>query len=195
MKYQSKSAFPAYKSRLMLNKNYEYGLYGGSFNPIHEGHLAVANYALKSLNLHKIIWLVTPQNPFKDPSIYRPFQERFTQVQEKATNPSFIISDLEKQIKTSNSFETLLFLTTRYPNIKFTYIIGSDSLALLHKWHFFSYITKMVKFAIIIRPTHRFNINAFKAIKYFKQNETAYQFLLQPFHFVSSTQIRESNQL
>lgn len=188
--YQKQISTPVFCFQLPLAHGCEYGLYGGSFNPVHQGHLAVAQNALKSLKLNKVIWLVTPQNPFKDPSIYRPYAERFQEVQKMAFHPDFEISNLEALIETRNTFETICFLRKRYPHIKFTYIIGSDSVEKMHTWHFFSALTKMVKFAIIIRPTHRFNINSFKAIKYFKQFHVPYQFILRPFHHISSTKLR-----
>jgi nicotinate-nucleotide adenylyltransferase len=182
---------PLYYCSLKLADNKEYGLYGGSFNPVHHGHQAVAHYALTSLNLHKIIWLVTPQNPFKDISIYLPFADRLSAIKQQANNPYYIISDLEQIIQSKNTHQTLTYLTKRYPNVKFTYIIGSDSLSHLHQWHFFNKLSHMVKFAIIVRPTHRFSINGFSAIRYFKKHNIPYDLLLKPFQFISSTQIRK----
>jgi len=176
--YKNQAALPAYRFQLPLQKNGHYGLYGGSFNPIHKGHLAVAAYALEALPLQKIIWLVTPQNPFKDPAIYRPYAERLETVKKTATHPDFMISTLEHDIKARNTFETLCFLKKRYPQVKFTYIVGSDSLSHMHTWHFFTDIVTMVDFAIIIRPTHRFNIHGFKAISYFKRHHVRYHFFI-----------------
>ena len=181
---------PLYRCPLRLADKKEYGLYGGSFNPVHHGHQAVAHYALTSLDLHKIIWLVTPCNPFKDISVYSPFSSRLSDVKQKAHNPHYIISDIEKIIESKNTYQTLAYLTKRYPKVRFTYIIGSDSLSHLHQWHFFDSLSRMVKFAIIVRPTHRFSINGFAAIRYFKKHNIPYDLLLKPFQFISSTEIR-----
>lgn len=191
--YTEKTSCPLYSSPLRLTKNHAYGLYGGSFNPVHNGHKAVADYALHALGLDKIIWLVTPHNPFKDISVYMPFEQRLLQVTHHITNPHHIISDIEQRIMSKNTYQTLAYLTKRYPTVEFTYIIGSDSLSHLHTWHFFKQLTKMVKFAIIVRPTHRFSIHGFGAIRYFKQHNTPYSLLLKPFQFISSTEIRQKN--
>jgi nicotinate (nicotinamide) nucleotide adenylyltransferase len=190
LKYQSKSALPLYKCNISLNKNLTYGLYGGSFNPIHAGHKAVAQYALKSSKLSKVIWLVTPRNPFKDSSIYSPYNERLQQVKQFSCHSSFIISDIENKINTSHTYQTLSYLKKRYPYIRFSFIVGSDSVAQMHKWHFFKWIAKMVQFIIIVRPTHRFHINNFQAIQFFKQNLIEYKLILRPFFHISSTKIR-----
>ena len=188
--YNLKSSRPLYHAPLRLVKTKEYGLYGGSFNPFHQGHKAVADYALQSLGLHKIIWLVTPHNPFKDINLYSPFNQRLEQVKKHITNPYYIISDIEHMIHSKNTYQTLLYLTQCYSKIKFTYIIGSDSLSHLHTWHFFKEFGELVKIAIIVRPTHRFCINGFGAIRYFKQHNIHYDLLLKPFQFISSTEIR-----
>src|SRR4051794_31869404 len=72
------------------------GLFGGSFNPAHRGHVAVALYALKRLELDWIWWLVAPQNPLKEPGAYAAYEERLVQVREIATHPRFVVSDIER---------------------------------------------------------------------------------------------------
>jgi nicotinate-nucleotide adenylyltransferase len=190
VKYQAKSSFPLYKCHINLNKNLKYGLYGGSFNPIHAGHNAVAKYALQEATLNKVIWLVTPKNPFKDASIYSPYNERLKQVEQFVSCTSFIISNIEDKINTHHTYQTLFYLKKRYPYTKFTFIIGSDSLMHMHKWHFFKFITQMVDFTIIVRPTHRFNIKTCQAVQYFKKKSIHYKFILRPFFYISSTKIR-----
>jgi nicotinate-nucleotide adenylyltransferase len=188
--YTAKSCLNRCHVPLRLADGKRYGLYGGSFNPIHEGHKAVAGYALKSLGLHKIIWLVTPHNPFKDIAIYAPFLDRISQAKKQITNPHYIISDIEQMIQSKNTYQTLIYLKKLYPNVKFTYIIGSDSMSHLHKWHFFKEMSQLVTFAIIVRITHRFCINGFGAIRYFKHHNIHYDILLKPFQLISSTDIR-----
>lgn len=188
--YTTKPAIPLYKTRMSCVKNKHYGLFGGSFNPIHKGHIAIANYALQNTGLDKIIWLVTPQNPFKDKSIYLPYDWRLSKVKQDVNHPNFIISDLENQLQPGNSCETLRYITKRYKNTKFTFMLGSDSLSHMHTWHFFPKLMRMVNFLIIVRPTHRFMINGFGAIRYFKQFNIPYQLILKPFYHISSTQIR-----
>ena len=188
--YKMHANKPLYHSPLRLAKHEKYGLYGGSFNPVHSGHKAVVDYALESLELRKVILLVTPHNPFKDISIYAPFAIRFADVKQKITNSHCIVSDFEQIIASQNTYQTLVFFKKRYPTVQFTYIIGSDNLIHLHRWHFFECFAKLVKFAIIMRPTHRFAINSLPAVRFLKQKNIAYKLLLKPFHFISSTQLR-----
>ena len=189
--YRCKSPKPLYSITLPLAKHKHYGLYGGSFNPVHSGHKAVTQYALQALNIHQLIVLVTPQNPFKDPSIYAPFKERLEDVRQKIYNPNCLISDAEKIVQSHNTFETLSFLHKKYPNNQFTYIIGSDSLSHLHRWHFFKIFAKHINFAIIVRPTQRFSIRGLPAMRFIDKHEIKCNILLRRFHFISSTAIRE----
>jgi nicotinate-nucleotide adenylyltransferase len=184
---------PLYHAPLRLAKQESYGLYGGSFNPVHTGHRAIVDYALQSLELHKVILLVTPHNPFKDISIYAPFSIRFADVKQKITNSHCIVSNFEQLIASQNTYQTLVFLKKRYPTVQFTYIIGSDNLVHLHRWHFFKRFAKLVRFAIIVRPTHRYCMNGLPAIRFFKQHHISHILLLKPFHFISSTQLRIKN--
>lgn len=190
--YKAKSSQPLYKCPLKLKSGLHYGLFGGSFNPVHQGHLGIANYALHHTDIDKIIWMVTPRNPFKDPSIYRPYKERFEKVQKAVYNPNFTISNIEHFLQPRNSYETLSYLRKRYPHIRFTFILGSDSLSHTHTWHFFPQLVQLCEFLIIVRPTHRFNIHSFGAIRYFKQHKIRYRLLLRPFYFISSTEIRNA---
>jgi nicotinate-nucleotide adenylyltransferase len=189
--YKMKSSKPLYAVRLPLAKHKHYGIYGGSFNPVHLGHKAVTEYALQALDIHQLIVLVTPQNPFKDPSIYAPFDVRFKQTFDKIYNPKCLISDFEKTVQSHNTFETLAFFRKKYPTNTFTYIIGSDSLSHLHRWHFFKIFAKHINFAIIVRPTQRFSIRGLPAMRFIDKQSIKCDILLRPFHFISSTALRK----
>lgn len=191
--YTMKSRRPLYNVPLRLAKNKQYGIYGGSFNPVHEGHKAVSNYAFQVLNLQKVIWFVTPKNPFKASSLYASYEKRFDDVKKLISNPHFIISHTEKIMQSHNSYEIISILEKRFGHygIKFINIIGSDNLRMLHKWHFFKKIAKIVRFAIIVRPQHQFSIQGLPAIRYLKANNIGYDIILKPFKHISSTQLRE----
>ena len=75
------------------------GLFGGSFNPAHRGHYMVALYALKRLQLDWVWWLVSPQNPLKDPKETDDYGKRLAYTRRIARHPRFIVSDLEEQIQ------------------------------------------------------------------------------------------------
>ena len=83
------------------------GLFGGSFNPAHYGHYMVALYALKTLNLDWVWWLVSPQNPLKDPGETGEYAERLAYTKEIARHPRFVVSDIEKRMNSRATAETL----------------------------------------------------------------------------------------
>src|SRR6201985_2991918 len=73
------------------------GLFGGSFNPAHEGHAHVAETALKRLGLDKVIWLVSPQNPLKSASDSASLAARMASARRQARGPHMIVSDVESR--------------------------------------------------------------------------------------------------
>ena len=128
------------------------GLYGGSFNPVHEGHVHVAETALKRLALDRVWWLVTPQNPLKSPDQTADYAERFAAVAEVAENPRFSISDIEARLGLTTTIETVNAVQTRWPRTRFVWIMGADSLASFHRWRDWRSIAQSLPLAVIARP-------------------------------------------
>jgi nicotinate-nucleotide adenylyltransferase len=128
------------------------GLFGGSFNPAHGGHRAVALYALKSLKLDWVWWMVSPQNPLKDPSITDEYAKRLAYTKRIARHPRFVVTDFEQQMGTRYSAETLERLKALSGDTQFVWIMGADSLAQLHHWHHWLDIINMVPLAVLARP-------------------------------------------
>ena len=133
------------------------GLYGGSFNPAHEGHLHVADEARKALGLDKVIWLVSPQNPLKDKRETASLAERLTQTRKVAVDPANVVTDLESELGSTYTVDTLRWLRRRYRGVRFVWIMGSDNLANFHRWNEWRAIARMMPIAVIDRPgsTHR----------------------------------------
>ena len=127
------------------------GLFGGSFNPAHQGHRQVALYALKRLKLDWVWWLVSPQNPLKDPRQTGDYAKRFAATRQLAKHPRFVVSNIEKQIGSRYSAETIAVLN-RFSKAKFVWIMGADSLANLHHWHHWQDIAKAMPLAVLARP-------------------------------------------
>ncbi len=127
------------------------GLFGGSFNPAHEGHRQVALYAMKRLKLDWVWWLVSPQNPLKDPRETGDYAKRLAQTKLLAHHPRFVVSDIEKQIGSRNTAQTLRTLRA-LSDAKFVWIMGADSLANLHHWHQWTQIVEGVTLAVLARP-------------------------------------------
>lgn len=128
------------------------GLLGGSFNPAHEGHLNISLKVLRSLKLDCIWWLVTPQNPLKDQKILKPYEERLAGANSFVTHPRIIVSDLERQLGTNRTFDTLQGLTTNFPTTRFVWITGLDNALTFHRWYRWRQILDLVATAHIARP-------------------------------------------
>jgi len=113
------------------------GLYFGTFNPIHVGHLVIANYMAEFTNLEQVWLVVTPHNPLKDKSSLLNDRNRFALVQEAIfDNSKLKASDVEFQLpKPSYTVTTLTYLQEKYPNHEFSLIMGEDNLRSFHKWY------------------------------------------------------------
>ena len=112
------------------------GLYFGTFNPIHIGHLIIANHMAEFSDLHEIWLVVTPHNPLKQKSTLLDDQHRLYMVQLAiADYPKLKASDIEFKLAQPNyTVHTLSHLTDKYPQHQFSLIMGEDNLYSLHKW-------------------------------------------------------------
>jgi nicotinate-nucleotide adenylyltransferase len=128
------------------------GLFGGSFNPAHRGHLMVALYALKKLQLDWVWWLVSPQNPLKDTSETGEYSTRLAYTQAIARHPRFVVTDIEKQMGARTTAETLRGLAPVLKRGHFVFIMGADSFANLHRWHDWLEIAETLPLAVLARP-------------------------------------------
>ncbi|CAL2082137.1 nicotinate (nicotinamide) nucleotide adenylyltransferase [Tenacibaculum sp. 190524A05c] len=112
------------------------GLYFGTFNPIHIGHLIIANHMVENSDLDEIWMVVTPHNPFKKKSSLLDNHHRFEMVY-KATEDYDKISpsDIEFKLPQPNyTVHTLAHISEKYPSYNFNLIMGEDNLKSLHKW-------------------------------------------------------------
>lgn len=114
-------------------KDRRVGLLGGSFNPPHEGHLHISLAALAGLGLDALWWLVSPQNPLKEDAP-RPLQERVALSEALVRHPKILITDLEKDLETNFTYETIKKLRARFPGTHFVWVGGMDNALGLHEW-------------------------------------------------------------
>jgi len=128
------------------------GLYGGSFNPAHEGHFAVALAALTRLRLDWIWWLVSPQNPLKDPRQTGDFAARLNRAKAIARHPRFIVTDIEQRLGARTTADSLQALAPLLARGRFAWIMGADSFAGLHRWNDWREIPARVPIAVCDRP-------------------------------------------
>lgn len=104
------------------------GLFFGSFNPIHIGHLIIANTILEKTDIQKVMFVVSPQSPFKKNTSLIPEYDRLEMVRLAIfDNLEFEVSDIEFQMpKPSYTVDTLAYLTEKFPEREFSLIIGED---------------------------------------------------------------------
>jgi len=126
------------------------GLFGGSFDPAHEGHAHVAETALKHLGLDRVWWLATPQNPLKPKSA--PLQKRMESARRFARGARMVVTDLETRLGARYTFETLRALKKLYPGVAFTFVMGADNLDNFKAWRNWREVSRAIPFAIISRP-------------------------------------------
>jgi len=126
------------------------GLFGGSFNPAHGGHLHVARAGLRQLQLDEIWWLVSPQNPLK--SEQPSWESRAETVRNLPLPPNMRVSDVELQYRTQYTIDLLTTLKLRHADTAFVFMMGADNLLQLPKWRGWQRIMETVPIAVIARP-------------------------------------------
>jgi nicotinate-nucleotide adenylyltransferase len=161
------------------------GLFFGSFNPIHNGHLIIANYMLEFTDLEQVWFVISPQNPLKKKDSLLADFHRFELVQlalgdsnkYKASNIEFTLP------KPSYTIDTLAYLHDKYPKHEFILIMGSDNIVSIEKWKNYKLLLEMYKLYIYPRP-------GFDSDKY-KDNPNI-KFINAPLMEISSSFIRDS---
>ncbi|MGB9151591.1 MAG: nicotinate (nicotinamide) nucleotide adenylyltransferase [Alphaproteobacteria bacterium] len=136
-------------------------LYGGSFNPSTEAHLAVGHAALASLNVDEVWYLVCPQNPFKPKEGMAPFDHRVAMARLNVEDtPKLVVQDIEGQYARNKpngvieTVETLQLLAVDFPQHRFVWTIGADNFADLHTWKNPQYITDNYPIAVVTRDKY-----------------------------------------
>jgi len=128
------------------------GLFGGSFNPPHEGHKLVALECFKRLALDKVWILVSPGNPLKDHSELLALDERLAQTEALMNDPRLEVTGFEAAHGLDYTWETIAALTQAYPRTRFVWIMGADSLQTFDRWEHWDAIATMVPIAVYDRP-------------------------------------------
>lgn len=128
------------------------GLFGGSFDPPHEGHLLVSRVALRRLKLDRLWWLVTPGNPLKDMNGHASLDARLSACRKFAAHPRIVVTGFEAEIRTRFTYDTLRYITLRCPATHFVWIMGADNLLTFHRWRHWREIAALAPIAVIDRP-------------------------------------------
>ncbi len=181
------------------------GLFGGSFNPPHEGHLLASKIALSRLHLDRVWWLVTPGNPLKQNDGLPELAQRMALARELASDPRIDITDFEAQIGTRFTYDTISWLVKRCPGVEFVWIMGADNLAGFQRWQRWREIAGMVSIAVIDRPgstlkalqsrggqwLSRYRLREHEASLLTRRGAPSFVFLHGPRSNLSSTEIRQ----
>ena len=130
------------------------GLYFGSFNPVHIGHMVIANYVVEFSGLEELWFIVSPQNPHKDKTHLLNDDDRLELVQMAVEGDNRLqVSDIEFSLtKPSYTYNTLACLEDRHPGISFKILMGSDNLEIFHKWKNYRNIIENHELIVYPRP-------------------------------------------
>lgn len=129
------------------------GLYFGSFNPVHTGHLIIANYVANNTNLEQVWFVISPQNPLKSNNLLNKYHRKYL---------IDIAIDGEKKLRTSTiefslpipsyTINTLIYLNEKHPSFEFSIIMGSDSWQNITKWKNYEQLIKNYHIIVYERP-------------------------------------------
>ena len=139
------------------------GIYGGSFNPVHFGHVGLAKWVIENTDLDELWLLVSPNNPLKPAGMLAPEQERLEAVRQAIQDiHGLVASDFEFNLpRPSYTANTLRALQQAYPQHEFTLVIGEDNIAIFDKWREYEYILN--NFRVFVYPRRgSYSISNFK---------------------------------
>jgi len=130
------------------------GLYFGSFNPIHTGHLVIASHVANNTDVQQVWFVVSPQNPLKKASTLLNEYHRLHLVRLAVEdNERFKVNDTEFKLpKPSYTIDTIAYLKEKYPQHTFSIILGSDSIQNLEKWKNFQQLVSANRLIVYMRP-------------------------------------------
>ncbi|MGL4490280.1 MAG: nicotinate-nucleotide adenylyltransferase [Rhizobiaceae bacterium] len=181
------------------------GLFGGSFNPPHAGHILLAEIALKRLELDQIWWIVTPGNPLKDLSELAPLKDRLAACEAITEDPRIKVTAFEAAHKVRYTADTLEIVKSRNADVDFVWLMGADNLKNFHKWQRWEEIAVTYPIAVIDRPGSTLSYLSSKFAKTFdharldeddaaalvRRDAPAWTFIHGPRSPLSSTAIRK----
>ena len=130
------------------------GLFGGSFNPAHEGHRHVSLEALKRLGLDEVWWLVAPQNPLKPVAGMAPLAQRLAAATAFVRDRRIRVLAIEEELGTRYTADTIAALEALYPRQHFVWLMGADNLSQIRHWRDWRTIFAALPIAVFARPTY-----------------------------------------
>ena len=191
-----------------VERGMQVGLFGGSFNPPHQGHVLVAEIAMRRLELDQMWWIVTPGNPLKSSRELAPLAERLHASERITDDPRVKVTAFEAAHRIRYTADTLALVKARNPGVDFVWIMGADSLRDFHRWQRWREIAMVFPIAVVDRPgaTLAFLSSVMaKTFSYARRDESdaprlarmkapAWTFIHGPRSSMSSTAIRAARQ-
>jgi nicotinate-nucleotide adenylyltransferase len=146
------------------------GLLGGSFNPAHAGHRRISLEAMQALGLDEVWWLVSPGNPLKAGARdMAPLEARFASAQAVSRHSPIRVSDFEQRAGTIYSIDTVRELKRRFPQHRFVWLLGSDTLPNFHLWRDWRNLARELPIAVIRRPGYDSAAHAARAMGWLRR--------------------------
>jgi nicotinate-nucleotide adenylyltransferase len=141
------------------------GLFGGSFDPPHEGHLHASRLAMTRLRLDRLWWLVTPGNPLKGTREPAPLATRLAAARRLARDPRIVVTDIEAHLRFRYTIDLIIYLRRHCPGVRFIWIMGTDNLLNFHRWRRWEKILALVPVVVIDRPGTALRAPSAKALR------------------------------
>ena len=171
-----------------INNNFV-GIFGGSFDPPHKGHLIISRASIKKLKLKNLYWIITKKNPLKKKTLFSLNQRLRRCAAMIKSDKKIKLLFLEKKVKSSRTIKILKYFIKKTPESKFFLIIGSDNLINFTKWTEWKLIAKLCKLVVFSRKG--FDLKAKKSVivKYLDKKNIIY--IKNKKINISSTELRE----
>ncbi len=133
-------------------------LFGGTFDPIHIAHLKIANEALKTFNLNRVLFVPAANPPHKAGDAVSPFEDRFRMVEIAVSPyPSFVASRIESTGEINYTIDTVeQFRKDLSPDDQLYFLIGADAFGEIETWHRWQDLIKLIQFVVVSRPGEKF---------------------------------------
>ena len=170
----------------------KYGIFGGSFDPIHYGHLMICEYIKEEMGLDKVIFIPTGNPPHKDLGVSA--EDRYEMVKLAISpNPDFEISDIETtRVNLSYTVDTIRELKEIYKEEKLYFLIGLDSLFQLKTWKKIDDLSQEIEFVVALRPGYIDKEEINNEIDFLRENfGTKINLIKTPLYEISSTDLRD----
>ena len=166
------------------------GIFGGTFDPPHKGHLQIANLSLKKLKLDYLIWAITKKNPLKKKPMLSLKSRIFLSKKIIKNNKKIKIKSYDKYLKSAKTIKLLKFLKNKNKRAKFYFIMGSDNLIKFHKWDGSNNFRKLCNIVVFPRKGYSKKILTRKIYKFLGKDKVI--FLKSKIVNISSSKIREN---